>query len=102
MTKKKKDAVQWEEPPARSVRNREGKYDEFFDALRSKPGKWALFPGKTTTSTATSINNGKYANIDKHEFEAVFRTKDDGTTGVWVRTREAGTLEFSTKKDEAA
>lgn len=56
-----------------------GKHDEFFDALRRNPMKWAEFPrqGSRTArkSAAGNIRLGVFAGTTKGEFEA---TNHDG------------------------
>lgn len=60
-------------PPREYGRNR--LYSEFAEALRSRPGEWAIWPrevkNKTTASaTAMNIKRGKLANFPDGEFDA--------------------------------
>lgn len=81
----------WENPPDKP---RHGKHAEFAQALRTRPGQWAVFTTldaakkKTAWSAANGVNSGKFVDFPKDEFQAVTRTID-GTTRVYVRALAA-------------
>ena len=81
----------WENPPDKPKR---GKHAEFAQALRSRPGQWAVFatfdPAKKKSGWAASncINSGKLIDCPKGHFQAVTRSVD-GTTRVYVRATAA-------------
>lgn len=81
----------WENPPEKP---RRGKHAEFAQALRTRPGQWAVFTTtdanhkRTGWSAANGINSGKFVDFPKDEFQAVTRTID-GTTRVYVRALAA-------------
>lgn len=81
----------WADPPAKPKR---GRHAEFAEALRSRPGQWAVlatFDGtekKRGWSTSNGINSGKYIDFPKGAFQAVTRSVD-GTTRVYVRATAA-------------
>lgn len=52
--------IEWADPPDGA-----GKYEAFFEALRSERGRWAKFPG-----LAWAVRQGKYAGCEAGEFEA--------------------------------
>lgn len=56
---------------------RPAKYREFFDTLRAHPGKWAEWPGTTTSQNIlASIQRGSYGGAAPGEFTAAMRTVD--------------------------
>ena len=62
-----------EPPPREYGRNR--LYSEFAEALRNRPGEWAIWPremkNKTVASvTAMNVRRGKLANFPEGEFES--------------------------------
>jgi hypothetical protein len=81
----------WENPPEKA---RHGKHAEFAQALRTRPGQWAVFttvdPGQKRRgwAAANSINSGRLIDFPKDEFQAVTRSTD-GTTRVYVRALAA-------------
>ena len=81
----------WENPPEKP---RRGKHAEFAQALRTRPGQWAVLTTADATqkracwATANSVNSGKFTDFPKDELQAVTRTID-GTTRVYVRALAA-------------
>lgn len=77
----------WQNPPEKP---RRGRHAEFAEALRSRPGQWAVFatfdPTRKKSGWAASncINSGKLVDFPKGEFQAVTRSVD-GVTRVYVR-----------------
>ncbi len=59
------DEIVWQTPPTHALQQqRRTKYDEFADALKARPGEWAVLPGTKATvdsakSTAMNIRNGR-------------------------------------------
>jgi len=82
--------INWQEPPAgRRTKARAGKWQQFADALRARPGHWALMSEDIAVSVATQINKGTSAAFrPAGAFEATTRTADDSRRGrgaIWVR-----------------
>jgi len=67
--------IEWvDELPAIDRGRARGKYQEFFDALRERPGQWAIMPVETPrSSTAAQIRRGTYRGSAPGEFEASHR-----------------------------
>lgn len=64
--------------PPEQVRGRNGKYSEFAEALRSRPGDWAIWPIKlkndlTARTVAASVKRGGLKNFPAGQFEATQR-----------------------------
>lgn len=79
-------SVQWATPPPEPDLG-EGKYEEFFEALRLNPGRWAIFP-IANRAVPTAIEQGRYRGAPAGEFEATRRT-ENGEIVVYVRKRAA-------------
>ena len=67
--------------PPEPTRGRNGKYTEFADALRGRPGEWAIWPVKlkndlTARTVTASVRRGTLKNFPAGQFEATQR----GTT----------------------
>lgn len=78
--------LEWEEPPVEAFTNNpSGFYSLLAQALREKPGEWAIVPRKFATSssaqaTAGNIRRGKVGAMPKGKYEAVA-----SDTKIWVR-----------------
>lgn len=83
-----------DEPPPSPLTFQAGRGEDFAywaEMLRQNLGKWALYPGKTSTkktaeTTAYHINNGRRSTLPSDEFEAVTR-QVKGQWQVWVRAK---------------
>lgn len=77
--------ITWQEPPPA----RKGPGSEktaFFDALRERPGEWALFPSSPMhPNAAHNIKRGLYSGVEAGEFDATARSRGDGTSDIYVR-----------------
>ena len=77
--------IKWEEPPrAAAGRGADSELEAILDALRSRPGEWALIREGTHNSFAANIRNGHGLWI-RGEFDATQRKRDDGKFDVWAR-----------------
>ena len=75
--------IQWAEPPARR-RGRPEKWLAVCDALRERPGEWALIR-RGRTSDAQPWRDGRIAGTMPGEFEATTRSAGDGKYDIYVR-----------------
>ena len=82
--------IKWQEPPPKQ-RTRKGssKWRDFADALRARPGQWALMSDDMAVSVITTVNRGgSPAFRPSGSFEATSRRRADhghGRGSVWVR-----------------
>ena len=69
------DEIRWEEPPtARSKYYPQGRYVAIAEALRKRPGKWAVVSADTQGNLAGFINKGRVKGFaPAGSFEAVSR-----------------------------
>lgn len=87
----------WENPPEKPKR---GAHAEFAEALRTRPGQWAVLATFSDANkrrgwgTSNGVNSGKYVDFPKGQFQAVTRTID-GTTRVYVRALAANLASVS-------
>lgn len=80
--------IEWDTPaPPASGRKRgkAGKYVELFDALRTRPGEWAVLARDTYVSAGQAVERGHLSGCEPGEFEAVTRRNGHGGTDVYVR-----------------
>jgi len=75
--------IKWGTPPAPRPGGggRPPQYAEFFEALRRRPGKWAVFRTDASVSTCTQVKAGKYATTVPGEFDAQFRSDGNSRRG---------------------
>lgn len=72
--------VEFGELPPRHGR----KYGPVADALRERPGEWAIIKRGVASSHAANINNGHVADLPPSEFEATARRNGE-KCDIWVR-----------------
>lgn len=86
--------IVWAEPAGmsdKSVTGRAGKYSAFAEALRSKPGEWAIVPGERFASMVSTIKNGTLSDFrPAGAFEATARDVDQVTQRATVYVRYVG------------
>lgn len=81
--------IKWQDPP-RNAAGRPGapgKWASIADALRERPGEWALVAENAPASTAANIRRGTYVGLGPAgSFEAVSRnTKRDRRADIYAR-----------------
>jgi hypothetical protein len=71
----KVEIIRWEDPPPSNTRKEPpGKYVHIADALRQRPGEWAVVSENANSNMAYSIKNGTLKGFDPpRSFEAVSR-----------------------------
>lgn len=78
------DLIEWEDPPAKR-----GAHQAFFEALRQRPGEWAVWRRGVTSPgpEADRLKKGKFKGIEEGELEVrTYLTPQQGTT-IYVRIR---------------
>lgn len=86
--------IVWEEPPPPGHGSTSSPYDGFTEALRERPGQWAVlkeFPrthAKRGWSLASRINVGRGTHWESGDYEAAARSVAD-LVKVYVRYRPA-------------
>lgn len=80
--------IQWAAPPATAIFNggTRGRYAAFSDALRGRPGEWAVFPreGGSSSSASSAAANIRAGKTKGFEPKGAFETAVDGAT-IYVR-----------------
>ena len=61
--------LDWQEPPKKVRAYRVGKWVPIFEALRARPGQWALVNQDAAGGTGTKIRKGHVAGCEAGEFE---------------------------------
>lgn len=85
------EVIRWEDPPTEhgNTKHRQSKYQPTADALRSRPGQWALIQeGRTTGSTgglAHRIRNGWGPFVPPGAFETKVRGPVGGPAKLYAR-----------------
>lgn len=79
--------VKFEEPPtARGGRAESERNKEIAEALRKKPGKWALVAeGEKNDGLAVRIRTGKAKSFAVGTWEATSRRNEEGTIDIYAR-----------------
>lgn len=80
--------VEWSDPPLpRRGPNNGKRWPAIADALRERPGEWALVAENVDPSTVSNITRGRYAGMPAGSFEATGRRVGDGSSrvNVWAR-----------------
>ena len=75
--------VTWGEPPAskKGRRNLSPLRLQQFEALKSRPGQWAIVDNGPNQGPMASVASV----FKRRRFEAITRKNDAGTTDVWAR-----------------
>ena len=95
--------IQWEDPPEHALTiRRKTTYTDFAQALRQRPGQWAIAPGERASAdsaknTAANILNGRMKDFPKGECQAVV----DGPK-LYVRYRDPVAVEHEGGGEEIA
>ncbi|HET6916873.1 MAG TPA: hypothetical protein VFH56_12355 [Acidimicrobiales bacterium] len=71
------EQIKWAEPPSdgRARRSDQTDWSAIADALRARPGEWALIQQDVSTSVASQVRRGYYKGFTPGEFEAVSRSR---------------------------
>lgn len=78
-----KKVIRWEDPPAAKGPGLGAAWGPVADALRARPGEWALIEeGAPATTTANHVSHGKIAAFrPPGSFEAVARSRGRDSIG---------------------
>lgn len=79
--------VRFEEPPAsKGGRSESPRNREIAEALRSRPGEWALVgENERNDGLAVRIRSGKAKSFAQGTWEAKSRSNSDGTVNIYAR-----------------
>jgi hypothetical protein len=80
-------AVKWQTPPESKTSGRPSKNQHVAEALRARPGQWALIhEAAASRSFTTIIMKGRVTAFEPAgEFEAVSRRRQDGRFDIYAR-----------------
>lgn len=74
--------IVWQDPPA----DGRSRWAEVANALRARPGQWALVASGASSSLATQIRSGRrVAFRPARSFEATSRKRPDGKYDIYAR-----------------
>lgn len=75
--------IEWEDPPES---NHKGKHDAFAAALRERPGQWAVFKRRSSSSIAKAIKEGRYRSfLPVGHYEVRNANTSDNKSDLYIR-----------------